>query len=211
VTKRLYLDVHWRFVPPFFPFQIDYKGIWSRTQETDILHHHVLTFGAEDQALASLLNGGKGLWPQLEGLVTFAALITKSDVDFETFRARCRSNRCARLLEITLYLCGEVLKVNAPGRSSLTPADRELCSAIIANLGDDDGSLPTAAMAVSRALADRPIDAWRSVATTVMNPNENDWSQFDYHDRFLPLLYVMRPFRLLTKAARKAAKRGAQP
>lgn len=131
------IDLHWSFVPNYYPFPLDPAPLWRRAATVNAGGRKLPTFSPEDLLLVLCVHGAKHLWNRLRWICDIAKLV-QTGLDWDLALQHAREQRCERTLLIGAAMAHEVL--GAP-----LPAD------ILARI-HRDRSLPPAVAALKHRL-----------------------------------------------------------
>ncbi|MGE5149212.1 MAG: nucleotidyltransferase family protein [Rhodospirillaceae bacterium] len=198
------LDLHWTFSGSFLPFPVRDTEIWDRLTSVPVAGVDVPTLAPADTVLLLAGHGTKEGWRSLMWLRDFAFAVERwRDLDWADLHCRARRNGCGDSLLLACALAEQVLDVPAP--SALAPAVAAservavLATALAARLRD--GNLDKRHLD-DLALCDRRVDRWRAGLGFALAPTPGDFDALPLPRALWPAYYLLRPMRLVSKAAR---------
>jgi hypothetical protein len=204
--KQIYLDLHWGFVPKYFPIRLDSEAIWRRLEPVaigDDTPTH--TFAAEDLLLILCVNAGKEFWKELSRLCDINELIRAHPyLDWAGLARRAKLAGAYRMLLISLCLVHELLGATLPAEiiDSITAesAVRHLASIIERGLFREEGEGEGVAQILkpARALDGLPAQV-KFHLRSALTPTPEDWTFVNLPERLRFLYYLTRPLRLTRK------------
>ena len=214
---RIYLDLHWEFVPKYFPLKLDAESIWKRLAVTSLGERQALAFSAEDSLLILCVNAGKEFWSRLSGLCDVAAFLsTYPDLDWEALKREATKAGARRMLLVSLLLAHELLGAPIPEEITQSiAADRRvhaLASRVQQNLFREEKERTGVSQFLRPAKAlDGLTSRARFHLRLFLTPTLEDWTFINWPERFRFLYYLTRPFRLATKYLRHHRPPATEP
>ena len=202
----IYLDLHWGFVPGYFPFRLDTESIWRRLTTSSLQERQVPSFSQEDLLLILSINAGKELWAELGGLCDIASLIRISpSLDWEKVSSEAKRAGAHRMLSVSLRLAHELLGAGVPERlvQSLS-ADKEVESLAVTVRQQLFRRKPARKRGVAEFLLPaKALDGRGARAKfhlrLALTPTLEDWTFINWPKPFRFLYYLTRPLRLASK------------
>jgi hypothetical protein len=196
------VELHWRVLPPSFPFTVDLAGMFARTRDVDLCGSSVAVFAPEDLLVLLSLHGLKHLFFQLRWICDIAQLL-KQGVDWPIVVERAKQARATRTVLLAATVAHELLDAPLPAVIvDHIAADAEiakLAAEVPAYLRDPDAeNRPGRHRFYARALSgprDRAVYALR----TLTGPTEAEWGTAKLPG---PLYPLYRIGRLAAKAVR---------
>jgi hypothetical protein len=209
---RLTVEIHWDVVPHDFAFRLDLERLWARARPTFANGVVVRVPLPDDLLLMLIVHGSKHLWERLAWLVDVAEVIdAHPELDWPALLARARERGGARMLLVALTLAADLLDARVPAAVRNQAAGDGAVAALASRAVDwlaggkpESRSLPE--LRAYMALRERRRDRIRVLLRSALSPTVEDWTSIRLPTGFLPLHYVLRPFRLAAKrvAARRA-------
>ncbi|HEX8922032.1 MAG TPA: nucleotidyltransferase family protein, partial [Pyrinomonadaceae bacterium] len=209
---RVYLDLHWGFVPRYFPIKLDSESIWQRLAVTSLGKKEALTFSSEDLLLILCINAGKEFWSRLIGLCDVAMLTgMHPTLDWAKLTREAKRASASRLLFVSLLLAHELLAAPIPEEMIQSiRADRKarsLASVVRRKLFRDEKDRTGVSQFLKPAKA---LDSLRDRAKfhlrLLLTPTPEDWTFINWPERLRFLYYLTRPVRLVRKYALRQSK-----
>ncbi|HKR00524.1 MAG TPA: nucleotidyltransferase family protein [Pyrinomonadaceae bacterium] len=205
--ERIYLELHWGFVPTYFPLRLDSKSVWERLEPVSIGDAWRKSFSPEDLLLILCVNAGKDFWKELGQLCDVAGLIrAHPDLDWERIRREAARAKASRMLDVSLLLARDLLGANVPEKVANDMEARkgvsELASEVERTLFPGTGGRGNVSqyLAPARAL-DGLRDRARFHLRLALTPTFEDWTFIELPRPLRFLYYLTRPVRLARKYA----------
>ena len=99
------LEPHTRFTSAKLALDIDYEGIWNRTQEVCLLGHRMRTLAPEDEFLILAIHGGKELWWNIKWTSDLVAFLdAHPNLNWQVIFERARAQGCERMVLLAVEL-----------------------------------------------------------------------------------------------------------
>lgn len=127
--RDLSVEIHWRILPPQFPFPIDAEGQWKRARPAVLAGVETLVFCPEDLLLHLCLHAGctHGFEPGLRLFCDIREILRhhEADLDWPLVRRLIREWGVGKSAYLTLSLARELLGAKLPDGwlEELRPAD----------------------------------------------------------------------------------------
>ena len=113
--QGVHVEVHWRIMPPSFPFSLEAEDLWDRATPWQFLGTPVLTVAPEDLLLILCVHASKHHWEHLSLCCDVAAVLRScKDVDWDTLMNRSQTTTSKRHLRLGLLLARDVLGASLP-------------------------------------------------------------------------------------------------
>jgi hypothetical protein len=197
------VDLHWVISPPYF-LPLDASQAWERTQRVPIAGALLPTFGPDDLFACVALHGALHCWASLTWIGDVANLVRVAPPDWDRLLA---SRRTRRVFHLAVLLAADLL--SAPVPSDVTSAARrdEIAAALAGQVrcAMFEGSAAAAGTPSEAAMHLRMMttarDKTRYVWRRALQPNQTDNDFLPLPPRLRPILWLVRPFRLLVKLA----------
>jgi hypothetical protein len=196
------VEVHCHVSPPRFAFRFDTRSLLARRVTVALGPFRVHALAGPDLLLALAVHGAKHRWRRMEWLASFAALRARIGVEPEALAragAGIGAERCVRsALRLSAMLLG------TPGVATDAETARLSAQAASHLLGDAPRWTPrdTAGnLRFNLGLCDTRADRLRTAWRWATLPTAEDWAWIDLPDAATPLYRVLRPFRLMGRAA----------
>jgi hypothetical protein len=203
--ERVYLDLHWGFVPTYFPFKLDSETMWTRLRSIPLGKMQALSFAPEDLLLILCVNAGKESWKQLGALCDIAGLIEANpNLDWEMIMRQAKQANARRMLLASLLLVNELLGAELPEQIIQATANERAIPLLALKIKRELFHGEREKLGVSRLL--NPAKALDGVADKLkfhlrlaLTPTPEDWTFINLPERFRFLYYLTRPVRLAKK------------
>lgn len=112
------IDLHRQITPRFFPFTMDFEGLWARLQPVNLGSVILMSFAPEDALLVSCVYLSRDCWQKHEKLVQIsdiAMLINANpDVNWEELLQRSIELGGKKMLLLGLSLTQQLLHIELP-------------------------------------------------------------------------------------------------
>jgi hypothetical protein len=218
------IDLHWRLIPPYFPFALDGEELWRRAVRIEIEGAAVRTLAPADHLLYLCAHGAKHGWEALGGICDLAELIRASSrasaqalsVDWDELSARAERAGARRALELGVLLAHELLDAAVP-TGVLEAALREpgVVRAARSFIGyvsepDDNGPGFYQRWVVPLEVIAKPGARLRYLAARALLPSADDRQFLRLPLVLYPLYYLLRPVRVALKEGPAALRRLAR-
>jgi hypothetical protein len=204
----IYVDLHWGFIPRYFPIRLDDESIWQRLSKISLGECETLSFSREDLLLILSINAGKEFWPQAGDLCDIARLIkTFPPPDWEKLFSQARSAGAGRMLFVSLLLAHELFGAIVPPEILHTIASDRDTTALAQGVrqelfrqGRERARGASQFLRPARALDGRGARA-KFYLRLGLTPTPEDWRFIRLPKRLRFLYYLTRPLRLARKYA----------
>ena len=200
------VDLHWEISSPYFP-AFDARAAWQRLQQVELAGGTVTTFAADDLFLCLALHGARHCWTSLGWISDVAHLVAAAPLDWDRLVTNPRSRRMvhvASLLAADLLAAPVPTEVvgNARRDTQAAAVSRQVAATLFSGNGNTAGRASGAVMHLKMmaGLRDRARYLWRRGFEA--NQTDNDFLPLPAPLR--PLLYAVRPFRVLGKLMSRA-------
>lgn len=213
--KRVYLDLHWGFVPAYFPLKLDSEDMWQRLEPVSIGETRTHTFAPEDLLLVLCVNAGKEFWKELSRLCDINELIrSHPKLDWEMITRQANLAGARRMLFISLLLVHELLGATLPEQIiksiEAERAVRPLALMVRQELFRDESERESVSHILKPAKALDGIPAQvKFHLRSALTPTPEDWTFINLPERLRFLYYLTRPVRLANKYLRPRPKQPA--
>jgi len=209
------IDLHWRLIPPYFPFALDGEELWRRAVRVDLEGAAVRTLAPGDHLLYLCAHGAKHGWQALGGICDLAELIRAASpsIDWDDLRARAERAGAQRVLGLGLLLAHELLDAAVPAdaieAARREPAVVRAACGFIAYVNDpgDDGPGLYQRWSVPLRVIAAPGARLRYLAARALLPSAADREFLRLPLALHPLYYLLRPFRVALKEGPIALRR----
>lgn len=139
--NNTFIEVHWKFVEPFFPFELDYEAIWKRTRTIKLYGKNISTLSPEDYLIILCMHGSKHFWNRLSWICDIAKIIENTEVNWEIVIQRAIDVGTLRMVWLGLKCAREILNINLPERiseqieaeQSIKPLNKRIINIIFGN------------------------------------------------------------------------------
>ncbi len=110
------IDLHWRFSPRRFPFDVDLDDLWEHLVPVRLLDEEIWTFPTEALLLFLCVHGSKDLWWRRCGWICDIAelLASNPDLDWSYCLELATHTGARRMLLLGLALAHELLQAPLP-------------------------------------------------------------------------------------------------
>jgi hypothetical protein len=201
---KIYLEIHWRIAPSYFPFKLDHAELWSRIARTNIGDFSVPLLSPEDMLLALCVHGAKHCWSRLIWVCDIAELVRHQNLAWHQVIDRSRRLGCERVLLVGLSLANSLLSAPIPNdllhgaskKKSVKNLTREASERLL-NCRFAPQLLESCLfhLKIRERLRDRITYCLRLILT----PAPGDWELITLPSSLFFLYYLLRPARLVRK------------
>ena len=205
----LFVDLHWRLLPGYFPRSFDEHELWGTLRQVSVAGTAVSTLSTENLLLFLCTHGTKHLWERLGWLCDVAKLVqVEPGIDWTRVFAEARETDTSRMVVLGLLLASELLGIDLPSAAleytSRDRAARELVETVSQRLHDQILTPATAmeSAAFSRGAFEHPGHRMRFLVGIFLEPTEAEYEALKLPLPLHWLYYFFRPLRLAFKYAR---------
>ncbi|HVP44493.1 MAG TPA: nucleotidyltransferase family protein [Terriglobales bacterium] len=103
---RVHVELHWQFAPRQFGALFDIDKLFARSCNIRISERDVPALSPEDDFLMLVVHGTKHAWARLAWVADLAALLRRSQLDWDYIRSEARRMRMMRMVRVALVLSG---------------------------------------------------------------------------------------------------------
>src|SRR6266403_3055881 len=204
----LFVDLHWRLLPGYFPRFFDEHALWGHLRQVSVAGTVVPTFSSEHLLLFLCAHGTKHLWQRLGWLCDIARLVqVEPGIDWTRVFSEARQTDTTRMVVLALLLASELLGISIPPATveySNDSGARELVETIRQRLHDE--ILTPAAAMESASFSRRAFESTghrvRYLLGIFLEPTEAEYEALKLPLPLHWLYYFFRPLRLAVKYAR---------
>jgi hypothetical protein len=204
----LFVDLHWRLLPGYFPRSFDEHELWGTLRQVSVAGTAVSTLSTENLLLFLCTHGTKHLWERLGWLCDVARLVqVEPGIDWARVFAEARQTDTSRMVVLGLLLASELLGIDLPSAAleytSKDRAARELVETVSRRLHDQILTPATAmeSAAFSRGAFEHPGHRIRFLVGIFLEPTEAEYEALKLPLPLHWLYYFFRPLRLAFKYA----------
>jgi hypothetical protein len=207
------LELHWAVAPPYFSFALSTDELLARAVAVELPGFVAAAPGPEDLLLLLAMNATKDLWMRLEPACLMARLLrVHPNLNWPLVIARARALHAERMLALALCLTAEFLGTPLPeGVQPLVRKElglQSLMNAARRHLLDDrqpaPGPLPATLFRLRAR--ERWTDRARYCLLRGLLPTSADCASLPFPPPLWPAAALVRPFRLLARAAGRGPK-----
>ncbi len=204
----LFVDLHWRLLPGYFPRFLDEHELWGRLRQVSVAGTEVPTLSPEHLLLFLCAHGTKHLWERLGWLCDIARLVqVEPNINWSRVFTEARQTYSSRMVVLGLLLASELLGISLPDAAvEYTRRDRvarELVETVSRRL-HDQRLTPASAMesaSFSRRAFERTGHHVRYLIGIFLEPTEAEYEALKLPLQLQWLYYFFRPLRLVAKYA----------
>jgi hypothetical protein len=202
----LFVDLHWRLLPGYFPRFFDERELWECLRQVSVAGTAVSTLSPEHLLLFLCAHGTKHLWERLGWLCDIARLVqVETGIDWTRVFMEAQQTDSSRMVVVALLLTSELLGISLPGAAveciSSDRAARELVEIVRQRLYDEIVT-PASAMesaSFSRRAFERTGHRLRFLTGVFIEPTEAEYEALKLPLPLHWLYYFFRPLRLAFK------------
>jgi hypothetical protein len=111
---RVIVELHWRFTPIYFPFDLPLRQAWKRSVSTWIAGTKIQVLGSEDDLVSACVHGAKHGWSYLSSVLDIAFIIFNRKPDWYVVGEVATCTASTRMVNTGLLLAIELLGVELP-------------------------------------------------------------------------------------------------
>ena len=203
------LDLHWTLTDDFFPIRLTTAELLGRSVVEPIPGGEVRTFCAEDDLIVLATHAAKHRFSRLEWTTAVGEAMTRPDLDWNAVVERSTRGECATSVATACTLASRVLGFPLPaaiGGLRVRRSDVEELVAVFSRRLFAPTAVSEDAFASSRVVLrmfDRRLHGIRASLLMIFAPRPADTLALPLPLRLRWLYYVLRPFRLMGKYARR--------
>jgi hypothetical protein len=206
------LELHWEVTSGFSVGALQAESLLSRADHLQLLEREVLAPCAIDRLLITCLNGARDRWDSVEGLLGLAVQMRQAtDPFWPDAVAAAQSAGCRRRLIVGVAHACRVFGLQIPAEVSGSLAQDSVARFLVRSL--DGGSLSRgdserrrlklATIFWRSATEDSVAAGLRHVAVRFLRPGPEDWEAVALPPWAEWLHYLLRPFLLVAKRAKR--------
>ena len=221
-TDTLWIDLHWRLLPWYFPRSFDDRELWQNLRRVPVAGVFASTLQAENQLLFLCAHGTKHLWGRLGWICDIARLVQVEPLlDWTRVFDQARQTETSRMVILGLMLASDLLGVDLPSPAvkytgmdwtcrALAMIKKRLHHQVFAPPGAIESTLLT------RHVFERKGQRVRFVLGNFLQPTEAEYEALKLPPILYWIYYLFRPVRLARKYLRvwcdvKGAETVARP
>jgi hypothetical protein len=204
----LFVDLHWRLLPGYFPRLFDEHELWGSLRQVSVAGTVVSTLSPEHLLLFLCAHGTKHLWERLGWLCDIARLVqVEPGIDWTRVFIEARQTDTARMVALGLLLASELLGIVLPSAAveyiSRDRTARDLVETVSQRLHDEILTPASAieSAAFSRRAFERTGHRVRFLIGIFLEPTEAEYGALKLPLPLHCLYYLFRPLRLAVKYA----------
>ncbi|MBI3578246.1 MAG: nucleotidyltransferase family protein [Ignavibacteriales bacterium] len=204
--KKIRVEIHWDFAPPYFSCVLDHTALWKNAERTTLAGLEVQTLAPEDLLLVLCVHGGKHHWASIGWVTDLCELIyVHRGLDWTKVMDQAKRAGITKMLHLSLFLAANLLQADIP-RNLL---DKIRCDPAVKLLADQlrknffcEGNLRDKVIgawrqkSVDLKMRERLRDRVQYCCRLLVALNVRDWSVISLPPVLFPLYYVIRPVRL---------------
>ncbi len=132
------VEVHWKFIEPFFAFDYATEDIWERVQNVQICGRDVPTLASEDYLIVLSSHGSKHFFERFSWVCDIARLVENTEIDWDLMIERAKKVGALRMVWLGLWMARETLATKMPEeiykQVSAEPEIQEIGKTFIENM-----------------------------------------------------------------------------
>lgn len=202
----IFLDLHWRLLPDFWPLAFESDEIWPRRVAGLVAGRTAWTLSREHTLLFLCIHGAQHSWTRLGWICDVARLLQiDADLDWDYVFAWADQTRTSKMLALGLALAVDLVGAEAPlpakERIALCPESKELAEKVwnrylrCAPIAIP----PLEAVQFSSRMYDRTGERLRQLFEILIRPSEAEYRVLQLPPALFGLYYGFRPLRLFLK------------
>ncbi|WP_029131950.1 nucleotidyltransferase family protein [Sedimenticola selenatireducens] len=194
------VEPHWTFAPHTFALDIDYAGLWDRTQKITFNGQHIRNLAPEDELIILCIHGSKEKWTKLKWVADVAEF-TRShpELDWKQLFVLAESQGLARMVKLGLKLAELLLEAQIPPVVANWLAKDRMALDWSNQLAGEFFDVDKRARSIYELsrfhweIRERRRDQWRYLYRTLIQPREQHFIGITFPDRlfFLYTLYKL--------------------
>lgn len=211
--SRTEVDLHWRLSPVYF-IQFDLDGAFRRSQMVTLIGREFRTLGNEDLFIGLAIHHARHCWNSWGLIRDVAHLARRQPLDWALLSELAGQSGALRVVNLAVLLAAELspgaIPDNVLAGARGDRAAVRLAAQVRRNLEhdiDDFAGTPAGAwmqMRMSESWGDRTRYFWRRMVL----PNQMDADAMRATGTWRPVMSLLRPLRVLGKAARQVFGQG---
>jgi hypothetical protein len=207
-TDTLWIDLHWRLLPGYFPRSFDDRELWQNLRQVPLAGAMAWALPNENLLLFLCAHGTKHLWGRLGWICDIARLVQLEPLlDWTRVFDQTRQTDTSRMVVLGLLLASELLGVDLPSPAAkYTAMDWTYPALAMIKKRLHDQTLAPAAPIESalfhRHVFERTGHRVRFVLGDFLQPTEAEYKALKLPPFLYWLYYLFRPARLASKYVR---------
>jgi hypothetical protein len=203
--RRIYLDLHWGFVPSYFSLRLDCANFWKRAEHVSLETIETLSFAPEDLLLILCVNAGKECWDRLATLCDIAELLRVfPNLNWQAVVHQASEAGARRMLDLSLQLAHDLLGAVIPEELAAQIAADSEVQRLTLILREEMFEMKVKEQGISNFLKPaKALERWRDRAKfylrLAITPTMEDWAFIKLPRPLFFLYYLTRPVRLAKK------------
>ena len=194
------VEPHWAFAPHTFALDIDYAGLWDRTQKVIFNGQRIRQFAPEDELIILCIHGSKERWTKLKWVADVSEFIrSHPDLDWKQLFVLAESQGLARMVKLGLGLAESLLETRLPQIATNWLAKDRLAVDWSSRLADEFFDVDKRAQSIYELslfhweIRERRRDRWSYLYRTLIQPREQHFTAITFPNRlfFLYTLYKL--------------------
>lgn len=207
-----FVDLHWGFTSPDFPFRLDPGAVLARSRRVSIGGKELPTLAPEDLLIALCIHGANHQWARLSWIGDIVRLIeAHAGLDWDAVEREATTADCRHLVDLGLALAGELGAPPVPTgiltRARESSTCQDLMRRVHSVLWLDFQRTPVTMTQFQLAAMPRIYDRARSVWRLAVTPTRSDWGTLTTPRGWYFLYYLVRPLRLIRDCVTGATRR----
>jgi len=203
------VEIHWDFMPYYFPFPMDLNAVRLRLNEMNLGGTKVQSLSTEDLLLFLSAHGAKHRWRHLLWICDIAKVQHRIQ-DWNYVWDSAEKTGSQRMVLLALYLAAELLRVELPQTiqvmikkdPKMKPLAEKVYELLFVNPGP--GAKGRMFWPFYYQVRERISDRVKCCARTFIHPTIDDWAWISLPESMYILYYFLRPIRLSGKYLRQA-------
>lgn len=108
------VEVHWKFIEPFFAFDYATEDVWERMQFVNICEKDVPTLASEDYLIVLASHGSKHFFERFSWVCDISRLVENTEIDWNLVIKRAKEVGALRMVWLGLWMARETLDTKMP-------------------------------------------------------------------------------------------------
>jgi Uncharacterised nucleotidyltransferase len=208
VAGKNLVELQWALLPRFYAVDLGVEDLLARAGRSIVGGCEVPSLSPEDSLLVLCLHAAKHLWTRLLWLSDIAETLRTETLDYSVAFSRASALGIARILAVSFWLVGNVLRAEIPQAAqemiAADPCAPALGSAFAERLarGAAYDFESTKYFRLILQLRERRADRWRFLCRLFWTPGASDVGTARLPEPLFPLYRIVRIGRLMRKLVR---------
>ena len=197
------VDLHWRVLPDYFPFQLDAHTLWDGVTTQHLAGHDIPAFSPEHQLLYLAAHGAKHYWSKLRWACDFVKFLQAVPVNWVRTLDLAQAAGKPVVLTHALALVRQLFHVELPPEAArlIDPNAEAIAARVVSWILASDATPPhtreqTWFLSQFTTGFAETLRLWHGLT---LAPTEAEWSLIQLPALLYPLYYPIRLGRMAVK------------